>query len=322
MAIEQLQDLLAQDLEAVDQAIHGLLASDIPLIPLLGNYVIDSGGKRLRPMVLLAGARMFGYGGSRHTRLAAVIELIHTATLVHDDVVDHAEQRRTKPTANAIWGAQAPVLVGDFLFARSFQAMVADGEMRVLEILSGATRELAEGEVLQLQNTHDPEVDEASYMRVVTAKTAVLFEAAARLAAVISGRPRAEEEHMGTYGHNLGVAFQLIDDCLDYSATAELWGKQLGNDLEEGKPTLPTIHALAHADRAGRDAIRRALEEEGVALLDPVRTAIEGTGALDYTAAAARERVEAAKAALGRLPDTPERQALLNVADFVITREF
>ncbi|MFP4614406.1 MAG: polyprenyl synthetase family protein [Thiohalorhabdus sp.] len=322
MAIEQLKSLLADDLQAVDQAIHGLLDSDIPLIPLLGNYVIDSGGKRLRPMVLLAATRMFGYRGERHLKLAAVIEFIHTATLMHDDVVDDAEQRRTRPTANALWGAQAPVLVGDFLFARSFEAMVSDGDMRVLEILSGATRELAEGEVLQLANMHDPEVDEASYLRVVTAKTAVLFEAAARIAAVVSGRPAEEEERIAAYGHHLGVAFQLIDDCLDYSATAEAWGKQLGNDLEEGKPTLPTIHALAHADHQGRNAIRRALEEEGVALLDPVRTAIERTGALEYTVQSARERIETAKESLAGLPDTEERRALEALADFVVTRDF
>lgn len=322
MAIEDLQTLLADDLAAVDRAIHGLLESDIPLIPLLGSYVIDSGGKRLRPMVMLAGTRMFGYTGTRHHTLAAVIEFIHTATLMHDDVVDDSQQRRTKPTANAVWGAQAPVLVGDFLFARSFQAMVADGEMRVLEILSAATRELAEGEVLQLANVHDPDVDEANYLRVVTAKTAVLFEAAGRLAAIVSGRGADEEERMATYGHNLGVAFQLIDDCLDYSATAESWGKQLGNDLEEGKPTLPTIYALAHAGKRDREAIRRALEEEGVALLDPVRAAIERTGALEYTVRAARERVETAKQALAGLPDTEERRALEAVADFVVTRDF
>ena len=322
MAIKQLQSLVSDDMKAVDQAIHDFLASDIPLIPLIGNHVIDSGGKRLRPMVLLAGARMFGYSGDRHTKLAAVIEFIHTATLLHDDVVDDADQRRTRPTANALWGAQAPVLVGDFLFARAFEAMVTDGDMRVLEILSSATRELAEGEVLQLANMHDPEVDEANYLRVVTAKTAVLFEAAARLAAVITGRSSEEEEQIAAYGHHLGVAFQLIDDCLDYSATAEAWGKQLGNDLEEGKPTLPTIHALANADHGGRDAIRRAIEEEGVALLDPVRDAIERTGALEYTMQAARDRVQAAKDALAGLPECPERDALRDVADFVVEREF
>ena len=322
MAIEELQTLLADDLAAVDQAIHELLDSDIPLIPLVGNYVIESGGKRLRPMVMLAAARMFGYTGRRHHTLAAVIEFIHTATLMHDDVVDDSQQRRTKPTANAVWGAQAPVLVGDFLFARSFQAMVDDGEMRVLAILSGATRELAEGEVLQLQNVHDPDVAEADYLRVITAKTAILFEAAGRLAAIVSGRTAQEEECMAIYGHNLGVAFQLIDDCLDYSATAEAWGKQLGNDLEEGKPTLPTIYALAHADKGERDAIRRALEEEGVALLDPVRAAIERTRAIEYTVQAAQERVATAKEALAGLPDTEERRALEAVADFVVTREF
>ena len=322
MAIEELQTLLADDLAAVDRAIHDLLSSDIPLIPLLGNYVIDSGGKRLRPMVMLAATRMFGYGGNRHHTLAAVIEFIHTATLMHDDVVDDSQQRRTKPTANAVWGAQAPVLVGDFLFARSFEAMVADGEMRVLDILSRATRELAEGEVLQLANIHDPDVDEANYLRVVSAKTAVLFEAAGRLAAIVSGRDSEDEERMATYGHNLGVAFQLIDDVLDYSATAETWGKQLGNDLEEGKPTLPTIHALAHAEKGERDAIRRALEEEGVALLDPVRAAIERTRAIEYTVEAARERVETAKQALAGLPDTAERRALAEVADFVVNREY
>ncbi|MEF8982790.1 polyprenyl synthetase family protein, partial [Thiohalorhabdus sp.] len=317
-----LQTLLADDLAAVDRAIHELLDSDIPLIPLVGNYVIDSGGKRMRPMVMLAATRMFGYTGSRHHTLAAVIEFIHTATLMHDDVVDDSQQRRTKPTANAVWGAQAPVLVGDFLFARSFEAMVADGEMRVLDILSRATRDLAEGEVLQLANVHDPDVDEANYLRVVAAKTAVLFEAAGRLAAIVSGRGTDDEERMATYGHNLGVAFQLIDDCLDYSATAEAWGKQLGNDLEEGKPTLPTIHALANANKGERDAIRRALEEEGVALLDPVRAAIERTRAIEYTVEAARERVERAKQALTGLPDTAERRALAEVADFVVSREY
>ncbi len=322
MAIEQLQSLLGEDLRAVDRAIHRLLESDIPLIALLANYVIESGGKRLRPMVLLAAARMFGYRGHRHHTLAAVVELLHTATLMHDDVVDAAQQRRATPTANALWGSQAPVLVGDFLFARAFQSMVADRDIRVLEILSAATRELAEGEVLQLQNTHDPDVAEEDYLRVVTAKTAVLFEAAARLAAVISERPQAEEEALARYGHNLGVAFQLIDDCLDYSATAADWGKHLGNDLEEGNPTLPTIHALAHADKQGREAIRRALAEEGAAWLDPVRAAIERTGAIEYTREVASQRASWAKQALATLPDTEERQALAAAAEFTVGRDF
>ncbi len=322
MAIEQLQTLLGDDLPAVDRAIHGLLESDIPLIPLLGSYVIESGGKRLRPMVHLAAARLFGYEGSRHHTLAAIVELLHTATLMHDDVVDDSQQRRTRPTANAVWGSQAPVLVGDFLFARAFQAMVNDQDMRVLEVLSAATRELAEGEVLQLQNTHDPDVAEDDYLRVVSAKTAVLFEAAARLAAVINDRSQAEEEALARYGHNLGVAFQLVDDCLDYSATADGWGKQLGNDLEEGKPTLPAIYALAHADRAGRDAIRRALAEEGVALLEPVQAAIEGTGAIAYTKQVAAERATLAQEALTELPETEERRALASVAEFAVDRDF
>jgi octaprenyl-diphosphate synthase len=322
MPLDKLRNLLEDDLQGVDRAINEYLDSDVPLIPLMGNYVVSNGGKRLRPMVLLATARMYGYEGERHVRLAAVLEFIHTATLMHDDVVDASEQRRTQPTANAVWGTQAPVLVGDFLFARAFQAMVADGELRVLEIISEATRRLAEGEVLQLQYAHEPDTSEDEYLRVITAKTATLFEAAARLGAVLNGRPTEEEEKLATFGRSLGIAFQLVDDCLDYVATAEEWGKNLGDDLAEGKPTLPTLYALGQADAAGRDAIHRALESEGTALLEPVMSAIEDTGAVEYTLNCARAWIRQAKESLADLPDTTERRSLEDVADFVVDRQF
>lgn len=322
MPLDTLRNLLDDDLRAVDRAINEYLDSDVPLIPLMGNYVVSNGGKRLRPMVLLATARMYGYEGDRHVRLAAVLEFIHTATLMHDDVVDASEQRRTQPTANAVWGTQAPVLVGDFLFARAFQAMVADGELRVLEIISAATRRLAEGEVLQLQYAHEPDTSEDEYLRVITAKTATLFEAAARLGAVLNDRPQAEEESLATFGRSLGIAFQLVDDCLDYVATAEEWGKNLGDDLAEGKPTLPTLYALGQADATGRDAVHRALAGEGTALLEPVMDAIRDTGAVEYTLDSARAWIRQAKESLAGLPDTEERRALENVADFVVERQF
>ncbi len=322
MPLDTLRDLLAEDLEVVDRIIHAYLASDIPLIPLLGNHVIASGGKRVRPMVLLAAARMFGYEGDRHTYLAAVIEFIHTATLMHDDVVDASQRRRTQPTANAVWGSHAPVLVGDFLFARSFQAMIDDGDPRVMEILAATSRKLVEGELLQLQKAADPDIDEADYLRMIDAKTATLFEAAAQLGAVINRRSCSEEHSLAAYGHHLGMAFQLIDDCLDYSASEPAWGKDLGEDLAEGKPTLPTIYALAHADPDRHAVIRRALQGEGGQLLEPVKAAIESTQAIEYTRIIAQKQVEAAKTALNGLPDNAERRALEQLADFVADRGF
>jgi octaprenyl-diphosphate synthase len=317
---EAIRALAREDLEAVNREILQRLRSDVSLISQVGGYIIGSGGKRLRPLVVLLGARALHYAGRAHILLAAIIEFIHTATLLHDDVVDASQLRRGRTTANALWGNEAAVLVGDFLYSRAFEMMVEVGEMRVMEILAHTTNTIARGEVLQLLNCHDPETSEERYLDVIRSKTAKLFEAAARLPAVIAGAPGETEGALAAYGLHLGVAFQLIDDALDYGRGNDALGKNVGDDLAEGKPTLPLIHALRTGNARQRELIRAAIEEGGLERIEEVLDAIESTGAIAYTARRAQEEAERAVESLSPLPDSPYKQALLDLARFSVHR--
>lgn len=322
MDIELIRAPIADDLRAVDALIRRQLHSDVVLINQLAGYIIEGGGKRLRPIAMLLAARACGYGGEDHVAAAAIIEFIHTATLLHDDVVDESSLRRGRETANAIWGNQASVLVGDFLYSRSFQMMVGIGLMRVMEILADTTNTIAEGEVMQLLNCHDPDTTEERYMAVIYCKTAKLFEAAAQLGAVLAGRSQDEESALGRYGMHLGMAFQLIDDALDYRASTAELGKNIGDDLAEGKPTLPLIHAMRHGTAEEARMIREAIEHGGLDQFDSVIQAIESTGALDYTAQLAAREAERAITELALLPDSPAKDALVGLARFTVSRHY
>jgi octaprenyl-diphosphate synthase len=312
--------LTRTDREAVDREIDRRLNSDVALINQLGAYIIHSGGKRLRPLLVTLSARALGYAGDRHVALAAIIEFIHTATLLHDDVVDASAMRRGQSTANMVWGNEASVLTGDFLYSRAFEMMVEVGSMRVMEILAKTTNTIAEGEVLQLLHCHDPEVTEENYLRVIYSKTAKLFEAAARLGAVIGDQPPAIEEAMAKYGMHLGTAFQLIDDVLDYTADSQALGKNVGDDLAEGKPTLPLLYALRTGSAAQQELLRSAIEQGGLDRTAEVVAAIESTGANAYTARKAEDEARCAAEALTAIPGSPYKQALLDLARFSVHR--
>lgn len=321
MTLDEIQRLSAADMTAVNQHIFSQLNSDVALINQLGIYIVNSGGKRLRPLLAVLAARALGYEGDQHISVAAIIEFIHTSTLLHDDVVDESTLRRGKETANALFGNQASVLVGDFLYSRSFQMMVSLNNMQVMQVLADATNIIAEGEVLQLMNVNDPDTTEQSYMQVIYCKTAKLFEAATQLAAVISGQSPAVESAMKAYGMHLGTAFQLVDDVLDYQAdTAEL-GKNIGDDLAEGKPTLPLIYALKHGSASQQQLIKDAITEgNGMTHLNDILAALEETGAFHYTRSIALQEAEKAKAALAVLPDSAYKHALSALADLAVSR--
>jgi octaprenyl-diphosphate synthase len=312
--------LIARDMQAVDQLILKRLQSDVVLINQIGAYIVGSGGKRLRPMIVLLAARCRGYNSNKHIDLAAIIEFIHTATLLHDDVVDASELRRNRETANAVWGNEASVLVGDFLYSRSFEMMVDVGQMRIMDILSHATNRIAEGEVLQLLNVHNPDASESDYMEVIKRKTATLFEAGARLGGIISGATPEQEQAMSDYGLHLGIAFQLVDDALDYNSSNEDIGKNIGDDLAEGKPTLPLIQAIKTADAVQRKRLQKVVEKGGLDEIDFVMQMIRTSDAIAYTEQMARTEVERAKAALEFIPASPYRDALVGLADFSVTR--
>jgi octaprenyl-diphosphate synthase len=320
--IETLRNLLADDLQAVDTLIHTSLHSDVALINQLSHYIVNSGGKRLRPMLLLLAANACRYQGKQHINLAAVIEFIHTATLLHDDVVDASQLRRGNMTANAVWGNEASVLVGDFLYSRAFEMMVSANDMRIMEIMSHTTNTIAEGEVMQLLNCHDAATTESRYMDVVSRKTARLFEAAARIGAVLGQQPVAIEDALASYGLHLGVAFQLVDDVLDYSASPEDTGKNVGDDLAEGKPTLPLIHAIHKGTPAQANLIRKAIENGGHDNMQAVCAIIESTGAIPYTAHAAQREADLALAALDPLPASAYKEALHGLAEFSVNRTY
>ncbi|MEW7981954.1 MAG: octaprenyl diphosphate synthase [Candidatus Sedimenticola endophacoides] len=320
MDISEIRQLIAEDLAAVDDLILRRLHSDVILINQIGQYIVNSGGKRLRPVIVLLAARALGYQGDKHIELAAVIEFIHTATLLHDDVVDGSELRRNRDTANAVWGNAASVLVGDFLYSRSFEMMVAVDRMRVMQILSTATNRIAEGEVLQLLNCNNPDTTEEQYREVILRKTATLFEAGAQLGAVVNLAPEAQEQALAAYGLHLGIAFQIIDDALDYSTCGDEIGKNIGDDLEEGKPTLPLLRAMAVGGADQQAALREAIEKGGREHIEIVMNAIESTDAIEYTSRLATEEADKAIQALEALPDTPYRRALAAIAEFSVKR--
>ena len=320
-SLRDVQALAAADMAEVDNLIRTRLASDVVLINQIAEHIVAAGGKRLRPMLHLIAARAGGYAGRDHLQLAAVIEFIHTATLLHDDVVDESDLRRGRKTANALWGNAASVLVGDFLYSRSFQLMVELDRMTVMRILADTTNAIAEGEVLQLLHVHNPDTDEAAYLRVIERKTAVLFAAATQLGAVLSDADTTTERALTDYGLNLGYAFQIADDVLDYTADAEALGKNLGDDLAEGKATLPLIHAMQHGDAETRANIRRAIEHGDVAALPDIVAAIRACGSLAYSQRRAREYADAALAAIAALPDNPHVAALRTLASYAVDRD-
>ena len=307
---------------AVDRVIRTRLHSDVALVSQVGEYIVNSGGKRLRPALVVLSASAFGYGGKHHHDLAAVVEFIHTATLLHDDVVDESDMRRGKATASALFGNSASVLVGDFLYSRAFQMMVEVGDMRVMQTLADATNIIAEGEVLQLLNCHDASVDADNYLRVIYCKTAKLFEAAMRLGAILSRADQASEQAVAQYGIHLGTAFQLVDDVLDYSGNTQEIGKNLGDDLAEGKPTLPLIYAMQHGKPAQAALVRKAIEEGDIGLFDQVLQVVQQTGALEYTREQAKREADIACGLLAGLPETPYKKSLLELAEFAAMRKF
>jgi len=320
--IQSIYSLIKEDMTSVDAMIQARLQSDVVLINQLGHYIINSGGKRLRPALAILCARACGYQGDNHINLATIIEFIHTATLLHDDVVDNSDMRRGRETANNLWGNEASVLVGDFLYTRSFEMMVEMDSMRLMKILSHTTNIIAEGEVLQLLNCHDADTTEESYLEVIHHKTAKLFEAAGLLGAVITNSSTEIENAMSRYAMHLGSAFQLVDDLLDYSESSETIGKNIGDDLAEGKPTLPLIYAMKHGNEQQAQLIRTAIEEGQRDKIDDVITIINETGAITYTSQAAKQEVDNAKAALAIIPDSTYKDALLALADFSIERTF
>jgi len=320
--VNAIRDLAGREMAAVDREIQHQLNSDVLLIRQLGAYLINSGGKRLRPLLLLLAAKGFGYDGQDHVKLAAIIEFIHTATLLHDDVVDASEMRRGQTTANEIFGNEASVLVGDFLYSRAFQMMVEVNRMPVMDVLAGTTNTIAEGEVLQLINCNDPDTTEERYLQVIRNKTAKLFEAATRLAAMISDQDQATQQALADYGMHLGTAFQLVDDALDYSADADTLGKNIGDDLAEGKPTLPLIHCIRTGTPEQAELIRNAIISGGIEQINEVRAAIESTDSITYTARRAEEQARLAMQSLDVMPDGPYKQALLDLAIYSVHRSF
>ena len=322
MQLEQIRGPVADDLRRVDQTIVESLASDIVLVNQISQYIVGSGGKRLRPLSVVLAARACGHRGDKHIAAAAIIEFIHTATLLHDDVVDGSDMRRGRETANSVFGNEASVLVGDYLYSRAFQMMVALGDMRIQEVMANATNTIAEGEVLQLMNAHDPDTTEERYLEVIYRKTARLFEAGAQVAAIVSAAGPEVEQAMITYGRHLGAAFQLVDDALDYTASAEELGKNLGDDLAEGKPTLPLIYAMAHSSIEDTARLRIAVENGGLEDLEQITRTIESSGGLEYTARLARREKDLAVEALSRLPDSAFRDSLSALAEFAVARTY
>ena len=322
MSFEIIKQLLAPDMSAVDGVIRTRLHSEVALVNQVGEYIVNSGGKRLRPALVVLSAKAFGYSGRFHHDLAAVVEFIHTATLLHDDVVDESELRRGRATASALFGNAASVLVGDFLYSRAFQMMVEVDNMRVMQTLADATNVIAEGEVLQLLNCNDANVDAANYLHVIHCKTAKLFEAAMRLGAILSGADEASEQAAAKYGMHLGTAFQLVDDVLDYSGDEQDTGKNLGDDLAEGKPTLPLIYAMRHGSEDQAAVVRVAIEQGDITRFADVLQVIKQTGALEYTRQQAQLEADMACAELVALPDTNYKQSLLQLANFAATRQF
>lgn len=320
--LDDLKSLVASDMQRVNQVITDNLASHVVLINQLSQHIILSGGKRLRPMLVLLTAKCCDYAGDDDALLAAVIEFIHTATLLHDDVVDDSEMRRGQETASNIWGNEAAVLVGDYLYSRAFQMMVRADSMRIMDLLSNATNTIAQGEVLQLLNVNDPDTSEEKYHDVIYGKTACLFEAATRIGAILGNSDATVEAAMASFGKHLGTAFQLVDDALDYSADSNELGKNVGDDLAEGKPTLPLIYAMQQGSDEQAALIRDAIKQGGLEHIEAITEIIKTTGALEYTFAQAQSEADKAKKAIEFLPETEHRQALMFLADYAVERRF
>ena len=319
--IAQIHSLISGDMMSVNKLIEVSLSSDVPLINQLGQYIINTGGKRLRPALVILSSKVFSYQGDKHINLAAIIELIHTATLLHDDVVDASILRRGQKTANQRWGNEASVLVGDFVYSRAFQMMVNVDSLRIMQILSEATNTIAEGEVQQLVNRNKSETSENNYLNVIRDKTAKLFEAAAQLGAVISNKTVKEEKAMSSYGRHLGTAFQLIDDVLDYSSCENELGKNIGNDLSQGNPTLPLLYAMWNGDKEQTKIIRDSISNGGLKNIELIKDAINSTGAISYTAEIAKQESELAINALNQLPSSKYLDALHSLARFSVERQ-
>ena len=320
--LETLKSLTDSDMLRVNQVITDNLASEVVLINQLSQHIILSGGKRLRPMLVILSAKACRYSGENDALLAAVVEFIHTATLLHDDVVDDSEMRRGQQTASTIWGNEAAVLVGDYLYSRAFQMMVRAQSMPIMDLLANATNTIAQGEVLQLLNIKDADTSEARYREVIYGKTACLFEAAAKIGAILSGAPVEIQNTLSDYGKHLGIAFQLIDDLLDYAADSDVIGKNVGDDLAEGKPTLPLIYAMKHGSATQTSMIRKAIEKGSAEDFDAIAMAIKETGALEYTSEQATLSADRAKQCLQSLEPSEYTQALMFLADYSVERHF
>lgn len=320
MQPHQINPLIEPQFDAVTDYILNHLGSDVPLVESIGHYIVESGGKRLRPLMVLLAANACGYQGQNHIPLAAVIEFIHTSTLLHDDVVDNSDLRRGNASANAKWGNAPSVLVGDFLYARSFQMMVEIGDLDVMQVLSNATAVIAEGEVMQLLNQRNPDTTEDAYMKVILGKTAMLFEAACEAGAILAKPGSEQREAMRLYGRHLGLAFQMIDDVMDYLSSAEEMGKNVGDDLAEGKATLPLIYAMQNGEEEQRKLIRKAIREGGLDELDHILDIVKTTGAIDYTRQRAHEEAQMAIDALDALPDTSFKETLVTLAKMAVDR--
>jgi octaprenyl-diphosphate synthase len=321
-ALDNIQSIISHDIKAMNVVIEQSLHSDVSLVNQVASYIINSGGKRLRPILVLLSGGLFGQVSPQHHQLAAVVEFIHTATLLHDDVVDESDKRRGQNTANAIFGNAASVLVGDFVYSRAFQMMVAVQNMRVMEVLSNATNVIAEGEVLQLLNINNADITDAEYLQVIHFKTAKLFEAATSLGAIISQASPEDELALSQYGMHIGTAFQLIDDVLDLSGDAVAIGKNLGDDLSEGKPTLPLLYAMRHGNATEAATIKHAIEHGGLEDLASVLLAVERTGALQHVRAIADSEAELACAAIAHFTDSPYKLAMLTLARFAASRNY
>ncbi len=320
--LETIRNQLGDDWAAVNREIASQLHSDVALVNSVSQYIINSGGKRLRPLLVLLAARACGYGGDQHITAAAIIEFIHTATLLHDDVVDASALRRGQDTANSVFGNEASVLVGDFLYSRAFQLMVEIGQMRIMDVMADATNTIAEGEVLQLMNCRNPDTTEQQYLDVIYRKTAKLFEAGMLIGSILANQTRAVDEALIEYGKRLGIAFQLVDDALDYDADNDQFGKNIGDDLAEGKPTLPLINALGRCTPQQQVMIRTAIENGGHGETDAIIEAVRSCGAIAYTIQTARVAADAAIDALARVPDTRYKASLVELARFAVDRRY
>ena len=320
--LASIQAFVGDDLAAVNRTIRARLTSDVVLVNRIAEHIIIGGGKRVRPLLALLAARALRHHGDRHIELAVIVEFIHTATLLHDDVVDDSQLRRGRRTANALFGNEAAVLVGDSLYSRAFQMMVAFGDMQVMRIMARTTREIADGEVLQLLNRQDPDTTEASYLEVIHRKTAMLFEAAARLGAVCANAPPQHEDAMARFGRHLGIAYQLVDDVLDYRGRTGEIGKNVGDDLAEGKPTLPLIHAIRESRGRNTRILQDAIRTRGLDAIDEVIAVVESAGSIAYTARLAANEVALAGEALSAIPSSPYRDALAGLAEFTTSRSY